>query len=165
MWSNYKSVVNVSEPFSGFVVCCIQCHFLKVFHKCYWPLETVSFPTPYRHFADTTDPQTGSMWLLNRCAVILLFSTCKGEHSGILYFGLLDFWTLSIIWQTITEFVSKTCSFRITDWVEKPGNSEGAILYYPLPEAFQHFNFPTLVHHWQPSTNDLWIYWYNSIAS
>jgi hypothetical protein len=29
MWPNHESVVDVSEPFSGIVVCCIQCYFLK----------------------------------------------------------------------------------------------------------------------------------------
>jgi hypothetical protein len=33
MWPNYESVVEVCESFNGFVVCCIQCYFLNVFHK------------------------------------------------------------------------------------------------------------------------------------
>jgi hypothetical protein len=33
MLPNPESVVDLSEPFSGFVVCCIQCYSLEVFHK------------------------------------------------------------------------------------------------------------------------------------
>jgi hypothetical protein len=60
------------------------------------------FPTAMPSFCCTTYPKTGSMWLLNRCPVIPPSSTCKGKHSGILYFGLLGFWTLSVFWYSWT---------------------------------------------------------------
>jgi hypothetical protein len=33
MWPYDECVITVSESFSGFAVCCVQCYFLKVFHK------------------------------------------------------------------------------------------------------------------------------------
>jgi hypothetical protein len=30
MWPNHECVVDVFESFSGFVVCCVQCYFLKL---------------------------------------------------------------------------------------------------------------------------------------
>jgi hypothetical protein len=33
IWPNHENV-DVAEPFIGFVVCCIQRYFFKVFHKC-----------------------------------------------------------------------------------------------------------------------------------
>jgi hypothetical protein len=33
IWPNRENAIEVFEPFSGFVVCCIQCYFLNVFHK------------------------------------------------------------------------------------------------------------------------------------
>jgi hypothetical protein len=33
MWPNHETVVNISELTSRVVVCCVQCCFLKVFHK------------------------------------------------------------------------------------------------------------------------------------
>jgi hypothetical protein len=32
MWPNHDSV-NICEPLTGFVICCTQCYFLKVYHK------------------------------------------------------------------------------------------------------------------------------------
>jgi hypothetical protein len=33
MWPYHECVVDVSEPFSGFVLSCVQCHFFKMFHE------------------------------------------------------------------------------------------------------------------------------------
>jgi hypothetical protein len=52
MWPNHKSVVDVSEPLSGFVVCGIKCYLLTS--------GDGEFPNAMPFFADRIFPQTGS---------------------------------------------------------------------------------------------------------
>jgi hypothetical protein len=72
MWPTHESVVDISEPFSRFMVICNQCYFLSVSQIYYWPPEIVSFALPYSLFADRIYSQTGSTYFLNRCPVIPL---------------------------------------------------------------------------------------------
>jgi hypothetical protein len=85
MWPNHENIVDVSEPFSGFVLCCIQFYFFIAFRILvyYWPREIVSFPLQYPLFADRIYAQTGSTQLLHRCLVIpLCFQLVKMSVVG-----------------------------------------------------------------------------------
>jgi hypothetical protein len=83
MWPYHECVVDVSEPFSGFVVSCVQCYFLEVLREYVTDHRRQGFPLPYPLF---TYRKLSWNW---KCVVVkqisssyITPSTCKGERSG-----------------------------------------------------------------------------------
>jgi hypothetical protein len=81
MWSNHESIIDISGPFCGFVACCIQCHFLKVFHK-YITDHRRELPIPIPCFCCLNLSSNGKYIVVKQMSSnSITCSTCKGEHS------------------------------------------------------------------------------------
>jgi hypothetical protein len=80
MWPNHECVIDISEPFSGFVACCVQSNFLHEYVADHWRLGVSHCQTLFLLVELYTNWKYEVVKHMSSSSI--MSSTCKGEHSG-----------------------------------------------------------------------------------